>query len=170
MQAGAVMLPLLFAVQVLLASAVYAKSPSNHSEPRIPTVNNAAIDTVDLEWWDDNKTLLFIDLTFNFPISVTSEINDTAKITHKLQLVTPGTVAKNYRRIYPGSEHHAVPKRFRDFIDEIRYVGSHDGKAELIIYTYEPTVLTYRVTNDFRTVHLEVSRLQQAVPAVRPAH
>lgn len=155
----------LVATLIVVAGFAHSKNLSGH----MPTVGNAAIDTVDMEWWDDNKTLLFIDVTFNYPVSVTTEINDKSQKTHKLELVTPGTVAKSYKKIYPGSEHHAVPKRFRDFIDEIRYVGSRGGKADLFIYTYEPTVITYRMTNDLRTVHLEVSRLQAPKPSDRPA-
>jgi hypothetical protein len=155
---------------VMAAEVAFSKNPTGYLQANhTPTVGNAAIDTVDIEWWDDNKTLLFIDITFNFPISVTTDISDKAQKTHVLQLITPGTVAKSYKRIYRGTEHHVIPARFRDFVDEVRYEGGNDGKANLVLYFYEPTVVTYRLTNDLRTVHLEISRLQETVPTLRPA-
>jgi hypothetical protein len=148
---------------LVMMGSIQAKGLAEHTRSnKTPTVDNVAIDTIDMDWWDDDKTLLLVDITFNFPISVTTDISDRVRKTHLLQLVTPGTVARNYKHIYRGTEHHAISKRFRDIIEEVRYVGGSDGKADLMVSTYEPTSLSYRLTNDFRTLHLEISRLQDS--------
>lgn len=167
---GAFVLPLVIAMQVIFNSGVAqaASLVAQADIERVPAVGNTAIDMLDIEWWDDEKTLLFIDVTFNFPVSVTTEITDKVQKTHILQLATTGTVAKSYKRIYSGSEHHAIPKKFRDVIEEIRYEGGGDGRANLVIYLYEPAILNYRMTNNLRTLHLEISRLQKVEPPSRP--
>lgn len=125
-----------------------------------PTLRNEAIDNINIQWWDDDKSLLFIDITFNFPVSVTTEVSDKIQKTHILELATTGTVANSYRKSYVGTEHQVISKRFRDIIDEIRFEGGHNGKASLVVYMKEPVQVSYRELNDFRSIHLELSRLQ----------
>jgi len=163
-------LTLFIVMLVVGGSAAIAKKTSHESESiRTPTVGNTAIDTLDMEWWDDDKTLLFIDVTFNFPVSVTTEISDKAQKTHILQLISTGSVAKSYKHSYRGSEHHAISKKFRDIVEEIRYEGNKGGKSELLVYLYEPAVLNYQIYNNFRTLHLEVSRIQRPKPLIKPS-
>lgn len=135
------------------------KDHQNLEDIRSPHVGNIAIDDVDVQWWDDAETLLLVDVSFNFPVSVTTVIADKATKTHIIQLATIGTVAKSYRRMYAGIEHHAVPKRFRNIIEEIRYEGSKSGKANLVIYLRQPAQLSIYQDNNFRTLHLELSGL-----------
>lgn len=147
---------------VSLGAFAHAKKISHDNEfNRVTSVRNIAIDSIDMDWWDDGKNLLFIDITFNFPVSITSQISDQAKKTHIIQMVATGTAVKNFKQIYSGNEHHAIPKAFRDVIEEIRYEGGGQGKAQILVYLYEPAIVTYQAYNDFRTIHLEVSRIQK---------
>ena len=159
---------LVMAVQLWPGIAVSTEKDFADEVPRHPTLRNDAIDYVDLQWWDDNKTLLFVDVTFNFTVSVTNEITDKIQKTHILQLISTGSVARSYRKSYSGTEHQAIPERFRNIIEEIKYEGGGNGKANLVIYLYEPAVLSYRMNNNLKTLHIEISRLQQNESNSRP--
>lgn len=159
-------LTVIFGLTVIVCDPLLAKSLKPHDKvSQSPTVRNVAIDSVDMEWWDDSKTLLFIDVTFNFPVSITTDIADKAQKTHILQLISTGSVAKSFRHSYSGSEHHAISKKFRDIVEEIRYEGGRGGKAQLLVYLHEPAILSYQMYKDFRTLHLEISRIQKDIPA-----
>ena len=128
--------------------------------PSHTTVKFEAIDHIDVDWWDDQHQLLEVDIVFNFSLITTGVTTDKPGKTHIIRMITTGTSAQSYRNSYSGKEHHAVPKQFRDIIEEIRYEGSKYGKANLVLYLYKSAKLSYSWDNDLRTLHLELTDIQ----------
>ena len=148
-------------LMVVLPTISLARSvvkPEN--TPSHTTVKFEAIDNIDVDWWDDQHQLLEVNIVFNFPLITTGVTTDKPGKTHIIRMITTGTSAQSYRNSYSGKEHHAVPKEFRDIIEEIRYEGSKYGKANLILYLYKPAKLSYSWDNDLRTLHLELTDIQ----------
>lgn len=130
--------------------------------PAHTIVRNEAIDNIDVQWWDDAHSLLTVDVTFNFSVMVSMVVTEPIRKTHYIQLRTTGTFADSHRNSYSGKEHHAVPEQFRDIIEEIRYEGGRTGKANLVIYTYQPVDLSYRLDNHLRKLRVELSLQKNA--------
>lgn len=159
----------IFIVALAQYSTTHAAHNSNSGDiPAHTTVRNDAIDSIDVQWWDDAHSLLTIDVTFNFSVMVSMVVTEPTRKTHFIQLRTTGTFADSYRDFYSGKEHHAVPKQFRDIIEEIRYEGGRTGKANLVIYTYQPVELSYRQDNHLRKLRVELSLQKNAEGGAAP--